>query len=319
MGLLFARELELPVKGKSERTTIREIVKDKKTITLFEDKRGAGCIFHWWLTTHINEAENYEPSRDIVLKFYYDGEEIPSVDISLADFFAILINQTVNTAKINNAALKILPKNAYNCYFPIPFKKITIKLTNNSGRDCCIWFMASWQRYEKVSEFTSLRFRIYRNFEYPAQPAGSYLMADISGNGFIAGMALATEKRDSSDKWYHNGGDLWMIDGEGEARAMRGIGGEDVFNMSFGISDVQSEWSGCHFLRKTDYDSLLGSGYEGISCRIFGPDPVWFESSAVIRFGSKANDYESIIYAYVCEKTAKEIISPSEWELMGPV
>ena len=36
--------------------------------------------------------------------------------------------------------------------------------------------------------------------------------------------------------------------------------------------------------------------------RFFGPDPIWFETSAVLRFGSRANDWDSTIYAYVESK-----------------
>ncbi len=49
MNRLFHAELELPIRGKSQRVTRRPNVASGETAVLF-DEEGPGCIHHWWLT-----------------------------------------------------------------------------------------------------------------------------------------------------------------------------------------------------------------------------------------------------------------------------
>jgi len=312
---LFDRELELPVRGVSKRVTQRPFIEPGKTVVLF-DEEGPGCLMHWWLTYSRKKNDIIDRAHQIQIRVFYDGSETPDIDVTLGQYFSILLDR--NIYPIENAAIKILPKNACNSYFPMPFDKMRMELTNNTPGNLSIWFMGDWQQYPQKTAITPLRFKVIHKAEFPAEPAGSFLMADIAGQGFIAGMIKGVRVKDKSDAWFHTGGDLWLIDGETSPVAIRGIGGEDVFNMSFGIWEVQSDWVGAPYLQKVTKDTALGSGYEGIMYRIFGPDPVWFNTSAIVRFGSKANDLESVVYAYVEEQEAPPVIIPGEWQMAGP-
>lgn len=143
-------------------------------------------------------------------------------------------------------------------------------------------------------------------------------MADFSGTGFIAGMVQAVMAKDDSDAWYHTGGETFLLDGETAPNGIRGVGGEDVFNMSFGIWPVQTDWVGAPLTEKRGKGDALGSGDDGVMYRIFGPDPIHFQTSASLRFGTKANDTESVIYAYLDPKPAPEVLTPRQWLLAGP-
>ena len=56
-----------------------------ETTTLM-DVEGAGVIQHIWMTT---QREWRGSGRGCVLRFYWDGEESPSVEVPLTDFFAV--------------------------------------------------------------------------------------------------------------------------------------------------------------------------------------------------------------------------------------
>lgn len=44
-----------------------------------------------------------------------------------------------------------------------------------------------------------------------------------------------------------------------------------------------------------------------------------FESSIIVRFGSRANDTQSVVYYYLDERSkAPEVESPGEWQILGP-
>src|SRR5579862_6025376 len=55
-----------------------------ETITL-ADVKGAGCITHLWFT--INCPDDRYHLRHLVLRAYWDGEEQPSVEVPVGDFF----------------------------------------------------------------------------------------------------------------------------------------------------------------------------------------------------------------------------------------
>lgn len=315
MNPLFQTELNLPIRGKSQRVTRRPQVAPGQTFILF-DEQGSGCIHHWWLTYGFkHEDDPHDPIHDLQLRLYYDGETEPTLDLPLSRFFAILFKHDIYS--IDSAAIKILPKNALNCYLPIPFQSLRLEIENKSNRNTALWFMADWSQYPNT-ELTPLRLHITQRGEYPADALGSMLMANYAGQGFIAGMVKGVMVHDSADAWYHTGGDLWLLDGESDPHVLRGIGGEDIFNMSFGIWDAQTDWVGAPHIHRSSEDSARGSGYEGVMYRFFGPDPIWFDHSAIIRFGSRSNDLESVIYAYVAPAEPPAIISPSTWQLAGP-
>ena len=316
-GRLFREELDLPTRGLSQRVTQRFELKPGEAKPLF-DESGPGCILHWWMTcSHGKRAgQEYEMPHELTLRFYYDNEPQPAIELTVAQFFSVLLGRDVYP--VNNAAIKVLPKNAFNCYLPIPFQHLRMELHNSSQFQTTVWFMADWHEYPAEQSLTPLRLHAIHRREAPAAPFGSFLMADLTGEGFLAGMVQAVAVRDRTDAWYHSGGDTVLLDGETRPRAIRGIGGEDVFNMSFGIWPVQTDWVGAPYLSKTGEDTKLGSGHEGVMYRIFGPAPIWFESSAIVRFGSKANDLESLIYAYVAPRAVAQPITVPSWQLAGP-
>lgn len=281
------------------------------------DEAGAGCVRHWWLTyTPAGPKAVRDRIHDLRLRVYYDGADTPAIDTTLGQFFAVMLE--CDLYPLDSAALTVMPKNALNCYLPMPFQAMRIELENRSDSQVSIWFMADWQSYPGRETLTPLRLHAYPDAEHTADAYGSYLMADISGEGFIAGMTKAVRVQDESDAWYHTGGDLWLLDGEADPHPLRGIGGEDIFNMSFGVWEAQAPWIGTPHLKEPVPGAAWRAGYECVNYRFFGPDPIWFDTSAVIRFGSKANDIESVIYAYVHPQPVPKILTPDTWMLAGP-
>lgn len=305
---LFKPELGLPVSGTSKRTTIKANIHPGETLDLF-DEPVHGCIFHWWLTHYWRDTTMMQ---DLKVRLYYDGEQEPTVEVSLAQFFSVLLGKELY--HYSNAALNILPKNALNCYFPIPYQSLKMELYNSGETQTTIWFMADYHQYDSDVELTPLRFQVIPKRENPA--GNSFLMADLSGAGFIAGMTVGVRVVSDSDSWYHTGGDLFLLDGESDPNPIRGIGGEDVFNMSFGAWPVHTDWVGT--LYKSEGKRSFEPGAEAIMYRIFGPAPIWFKKSAIVRFGSRANDTESIIYAYLDSSKTEALVTPLTWQLGGP-
>ena len=95
--MLFHTELGLPARGVSRRVTQRKTVAPDETLTLF-DEAGPGCVLHWWLTyTPGGESAARDRAHDLYLRIFYDGEETPAVEVTLAQFFGILLDRDVYT------------------------------------------------------------------------------------------------------------------------------------------------------------------------------------------------------------------------------
>ena len=92
-----------------------------QTATLM-DVDGPGVIQHIWMVENISRAH--------VLRFYWDGETTPSIEVPAPDFFAVGHGKF---APVNSLAVVVNPANALNCYWPMPFRKhVRVTLTNES-------------------------------------------------------------------------------------------------------------------------------------------------------------------------------------------
>src|SRR4030067_1875905 len=79
----------------------------------------AGCVKHIWVT--INSRDEYY-LRKLVLRAYWDGEENPSVEVPIGDFFGIGHGLTKNFVSL---PLTMSPEGGrgFNSFFPMPFSK----------------------------------------------------------------------------------------------------------------------------------------------------------------------------------------------------
>ena len=70
------------------------------------DISGAGCVNHIWITAANEKMERtpdaLEPDflRKVLLRMYWDGEEEPSVNVPLGDFFGTGHARTANFASL---------------------------------------------------------------------------------------------------------------------------------------------------------------------------------------------------------------------------
>jgi len=92
------------------------------TFTLAEIN-GSGAIQHIWMTP----LGNY---RFSILRFYWDGEETPSIEVPVGDFFA---NGLGGYAQVSSLAVCVNPQNGFNCYWEMPFRK-SCKITMENRR-----------------------------------------------------------------------------------------------------------------------------------------------------------------------------------------
>src|SRR5574339_1282563 len=100
------------------------VIKPGETFTMAEIA-GPGAIQHIWMTPTGNW-------RFSILRFYWDDEKEPSVEVPVGDFFGMGLNEY---APLNSLAVTVNSGSAFNCYWKMPFRKkckITMENLNKS-------------------------------------------------------------------------------------------------------------------------------------------------------------------------------------------
>ena len=109
-----------------------------ETIAL-ADIDGAGCVVHIWMT--IGSVDLLFP-RKLVLRMYWDGQEHPSVESPLGDFFGAGHGTLSHYVSLPfNIISRFDPigrrhRAALNCFLPMPFSR-GARITLRLGSICC--------------------------------------------------------------------------------------------------------------------------------------------------------------------------------------
>ena len=201
-----------------------------ETVTIAETS-GAGIVTHIWCTVACDSTHYL---RKIVLRAYWDGEDTPSIECPLGDFFGMGHGQTANFASL---PLQTSPQDgkSFNCYFPMPFAdgmRITIqsecadevlfyyyvdlelhdRLEGGLGR-----FHAQWRRAipEGRSE-AGLTNEVFLFGNVNPDGQDNYTILDATGHGHYVGCLLSTYslRRAKDWDWYGEGDDMIFVDGE---------------------------------------------------------------------------------------------------------
>jgi len=295
--------IQLPAEYRTHRATRRVDLDPGQTCDLV-DAQGPGCVRHFWITSKSPEH--------LSIQINCDGGE-PQVRMKLHHFFGVLLGKA--PYRIESAPIKLMPLSGFNSYFAIPFQhSCRISLRNTGAETASVWSMVNWHKYESGVTVTPYRLHARFSEETPAEPLGSTLLGAVRGKGFVAGLFHAVKRRDYRDMIWHTGGDTWLIDGETVPRVLRGIGSEDVFGHSFGMYPEMSDWTGAPHVVGLDADCS-----EVVAYRFFGADGATFNSSLSLRFGTRANDMESVFYYYKeAGSDALAVETPGRWTLSGP-
>jgi len=119
-GLLTGPARDL---GQGWKTRPYELLAPGQTLEL-ADIEGPGAIQQIWMTP----TGSY---RDLILRIFWDEEEHPGVECPVGDFFASAFTNSQVFAQISSLAVCVNPGNAFNCYWPMPFRKrCRISMTN---------------------------------------------------------------------------------------------------------------------------------------------------------------------------------------------
>ena len=238
------------------------------------DLEGPGVINHIWNTIAANER-GYP--RLLVLRMYWDGEENPSVECPIGDFYVIGHGQDVPFQSLPVCVTS--DGRGRNCYWPMPFRKSAKITVTNEGRQPigAFYYYVDWRKNPKLGKDEAYLHAMYRQ-EFPTIMGRNYLIADIQGRGHYVGTVLSVRQLTAS--WWGEGDDFFFIDGE-ELPRLRGTGSEDYFCDGWGFRKMANPY----------YGAPLFEGYDPFSLstvyRWHIPDPVIFHKSLRVEIEHK--------------------------------
>ncbi|MCH7904313.1 MAG: DUF2961 domain-containing protein [Armatimonadetes bacterium] len=225
-----------------------DYIKFKKGETaVLAEMDGAGIVKHIWVTI---SSKDEMARRNLVLRMYWDGQEHPSVEAPIGDFFGQGWGMKYNFISLPLAAA---PKegNALVCYFSMPYgngAKITVENQGPEDVDAFYYYI-DYEEHASIGDDVP-RFCAWYNQELttpeggvenewgifgdtPKNPsdAANYLFCECEGTGHYVGVNYYVQN--PGPVWYGEGDDMFVIDGESWPCSLHGTGTEDYFNQSW--------------------------------------------------------------------------------------
>lgn len=307
------------------------------------DIKGSGVIRHIWFTNWTGDEDWVEEAfalRKLVLRMYWDGEENPSVEVPLGDFFGIGFGKRRN---YSSAVLSMNPDDGrgMNCYFPMPFAKgakITVESACLNSTNLyyyidyeewqelppmeCGYFHAQWRREENTLGWAPIRPGMLDREKagVEGEPAwlpkawlkkntsgeDNYVILDAEGKGKYVGCNLNIDVfTPQANEWYGEGDDMFFVDGEPWPPKVHGTGTEDYFCTAFGpCKEFHTPYSGITLYSGEQAGFKYGGKNSMYRFHIL--DPIHFEKSLVFSIehghaNKLSNDYSSTAYWYQTE------------------
>lgn len=198
-----------------------------ETVTLM-DVDGPGQIQHIWMVEGLSRAN--------VLRFYWDDETVPSIEVPAPDFFAVGHEKF---ARVNSQVVAVNPLNALNCYWPMPFRHhAKVTFTNESDKDLHLLAFQITYALTSVSRNTGYFHAQWRRAKTGGQ--NPYVILDeVKGRGRYVGTFLAWTQM-TSKGWFGEGEIKFFMDGDRKFPTICGTGTEDYFLGSYGFSESYS-------------------------------------------------------------------------------
>ena len=298
-------------------------IKAGETVTLV-DVEGPGLIQNMWFTGYIGHG--------FILRIYWEGQEVPSVEAPLSAFFGCAYDENFcdrdgRYPVLNSAVMLVAPGRGYNCFFEMPFRKhCRITMENRSAKDENLYYIITGCR-RGVPENIAYFHASYRQ-KHPVDRGRSYTIIDgIKGKGQFLGVTLAAGMNGNNTCWVE--GEARMYIDDDIYPSIHYTGTEDYFTGSYGFgNDIEIRQYQTFSAHYSGLYAILGDNrafYNGqqrfLLYRFHVPDPIHFNEAFRMTIdnmgwtGPRYDDYTSVAYWYQSLPTAEFPALPSHDEM----
>jgi hypothetical protein len=293
-----------------------------ETITLM-DVKGPGQIGHIWLAVNpLPDSSLY--LKQIVLRAYWDGEQSPSVEVPIGDFFGLGLGEFFT---YQSALTNVSPCYALNCYFPMPFNKSARLTLVNEGPTKVdnYYFNIDWVSFDDPRQDVGYFHAQYRQqapchgwtdqwtSEYaPAidqkknlDGKDNYVFFEAEGRGHFVGVTQSVLQ--NQDDWFGEGDEMIFID-DSVLPVITGSGTEDYYNGSWDfrgpngkVQPYSYPFIGCPYIQNPE---KVGARYCLYRWHLEGPIPFRKNIRVTIEHGHanhRSDNFYTVGYWYQTE------------------
>ena len=289
-----------------------------ETITIAEID-GPGAIQHIWMTPTGNW-------RFSILRFYWDNETAPSIEVPVGDFFGMAFNEY---APLNSLAVTVNPGSAFNCYWKMPFrKKARITMQNISKDAMRLYYQIDYALADVGNDEAYLHAQ-FRSSN-PTKGSIHTLIDGIKGKGQYVGTYVAWSVNNNA--WWGEGEIKFYMDGDSKFPTINGTGTEDYFCGSYNFENKKTKqyqefstpYAGLHQVIRPDGLYLSQQSFGMYRWHIL--DPIRFNNDLRItiqdlgwrhdgRYLAQKSDISSVVFWYQREPHALFPKMPSKDDL----
>lgn len=249
----------------------------KDQVFTMADIEGPGCIRHIWITVPRRDPLTM---RNLILRFYWDGQETPSVEAPLGDFFGVAHGLTRH---IDSEFIVTPEGKGFNCYFPMPFaKRARLTIANEMGESLeMLFFQIDYTVGDEVTADTPLFHSQFRRCPRTTMGTDFVMLDGVKGRGrylgAVFGIIDAVENRRI---WWGEGEVKIYLDGDTTNPTICGTGSEDYAGTGWGLGEYC-----CREMGAPVSNERHASIY-----RFHARDPIYFSSDIRVTMQQIGND-----------------------------
>lgn len=262
-----------------------------------------GAIKHIWITT---SAQDY---RELILRFYWDGSDCPSVEVPFGDFFASATRTEYRP--LSSLAVCVNPRSGFNCYWEMPFRKgFHMTLENRSGEMIRCYYQIDCEKKEIPEDALYFHAQFRRTNPLPYMQPFT-ILDNVQGTGHYVGTYLFWGVHNNG--WWGEGEMKFFLDGDQQFPTVCGTGTEDYFcgSHNFDVEgryqEFTSPYTGMYKVGATDPTYLSQRRFHMYRWHIC--DPIYFKKDIKVtiqalgwrkegRYLPLQDDISSVAYWY---------------------
>jgi len=249
----------------------------KDQVYTFADIEGPGMIRHIWIT-----VQNTGPlkMRNLILRFYWDDQETPSVEVPLSDFFGISHGRTT---PYESAFITMPEGKGFNSYFSMLFaKRAKLTVCNETGEDAGMFFyQVDYTAGDAIDEECPYFHAQFRRDLNTTLKEDYVILDGVKGKGRYLGVNLGLVDRFAGKGvWWGEGEVKMYIDGDSKYPTICGTGAEDYIGSGWGLGEFYAQEMGAPLIKD-----------EYVSCyRFHVRDPIYFNEDIKVTIQQLGND-----------------------------
>jgi len=190
---------------------------------------GSGAIQSIWMT--LTGRWRYS-----ILRFYWDGEETPSVEVPAGDLFCMGWGRY---AQVSSLPVAVNPGSAFNCYWEMPFQKgARITIENLDDEQQTIYYQINYTLTDVPDDAARFHAQFRRSNPLPYKAVHT-LLDGVQGQGHYVGTYIAWGSNNCG--WWGEGEIKFYIDGDEQFPTICGTGTEDYFGGSYDFEYPRGE------------------------------------------------------------------------------